>query len=46
MKNVDMAVEQSDRDKETPAAIPGAILLSNGMTKLPNGVILDKDGKP
>lgn len=39
-----MVLDANDRDADaTPAE---GIRLANGMTKLPNGIILDKDGKP
>lgn len=39
-----MALDAKDRDPD--AAPAEGIRLANGMTKLPNGIILDKDGKP
>lgn len=40
----DMALDAKDRDSDIAPA--EGIRLANGMTKLPNGIILDKDGKP
>ena len=40
-----MALEASDRNTDTAPPAEG-VRLPNGMTKLPNGIILDKDGKP
>lgn len=40
-----MALEASDRSTDTAPPAEG-VRLPNGMIKLPNGIILDKDGKP
>lgn len=40
-----MATDSSEREPEAPAA-PVGVPLPGGMTRLPNGVVVDKDGKP
>ncbi|KAF4121554.1 mitochondrial FAD-linked sulfhydryl oxidase [Geosmithia morbida] len=39
-----MATDSNEREADTPA--PVGVPIGGGMTRLPNGVVLDKDGKP
>lgn len=46
-----MAAETQARGAAAPPSAPtysteGGIKLANGYTKLPNGVVLDREGKP